>query len=399
MDRRFLLKLALKNLFAHRMRTILTLVGIVIGISAVVFLISFGSGIQKLVTEQITGSDAFQLIDVGTGNSQVVKFNSEMLSKVSSIGNISSVETITNLGAKAKKDDGGTMDTAFFATSGDYLDWSGRKIRYGDGLSEDDTDKIVVNTAYLAFITDKKPELVQGTKVKFDVLVPKELSKNEEVKTFVDQEFEIIGVIKDDSSPSVYANLSATGGWELESYSQAKVRVTDRSKVEGIRKQIEAYGLKTQYVGDTVSQVEQVFSIFKIVLGSFGFIALLVALLGMFNTLTISLLERIKEVALMKILGMSKRDVCNLFIVEALTLGISGGVIGILWGIVLGKLANFILNIFAIRSGGEAVSVFSYPVNLILAIVLTAILVGFITGIYPARRAARVNALDVLRYE
>jgi putative ABC transport system permease protein len=399
MDKRFLIKLALKNLFAHRMRTILTLIGIIIGISAVVFLISFGSGIQKLVTEQITGSDAFQLIDVGTGNSQVVKFNSELLSKVSSIGNISLVETITNLGAKAKKDSDRTMDTAFFATSADYIDWSGKKIRYGEKLPKDDTNKAIVNTSYLAFITDDRPESVLGTKVEFDVIIPKELSKNKEVKTFTDQEFEIVGIIKDDSSPSVYVNLSATGGWELESYSQAKVRVTDRSKVEVIRKQIEAYGLKTQYVGDTVAQVEQVFSIFKIVLGSFGFIALLVALLGMFNTLTISLLERIKEVALMKILGMSRRDVRDLFIAEALTLGIFGGIIGIVWGILLGKFANFILNIFAIRSGGEAVSVFSYPANLILAIVLTAILVGFVTGIYPARRAARVNALDVIRYE
>lgn len=399
MDRKFLLKLALKNLFAHRMRTILTLVGIVIGISAVVFLISFGSGIQKLVTEQITGSDAFQLIDVGTGNSQVVKFNQDLLAKISSTGGISSIETITNLGAKAKKDGGGTMDTAFFATSPEYIDWSGKKVRFGDLLPKGESDKIVVNTAYLAFLTDKKAESVLGMKVKFDILVPKELSKNDEVKTYTDQEFEIVGIIKDDSSPSVYANLSVTGGWGLESYSQAKVRITDRSKVDGIRRQIEAHGLKTQYVGDTVSQVEQVFAVFKIVLGSFGFIALLVALLGMFNTLTISLLERIKEVALMKILGMSGRDVRNLFIAEALMLGISGGVIGIVWGVALGKIANLILNIFAVRSGGEAVSVFSYPFNLILAIVLTAVLVGFITGIYPARRAARVNALDVLRYE
>ncbi|MEI8061374.1 MAG: FtsX-like permease family protein [Candidatus Berkelbacteria bacterium] len=398
MDKRFLLKLAIKNLVTHRMRTLLTLLGIVIGISAVVFLISFGSGIQKLVTEQITGGDAFQLIDVGTGNSQVVKLNSDVISKVSAISGVSAVEVTTNLGAKAKKAEN-TMDTALFATSPDYISWSGKKVRYGSTLPKSDSGKIVVNTSYLAFITNDDPESAIGKKVDFDVVIPKELAKSGEVKTYSNQSFEIVGVIKDDSSPSVYVNKEATGGWDLTNYSQAKVRISDRSKSDTIRKQIEAYGLKTEYVGDTVNQVEQVFSIFKIVLGSFGFIALLVALLGMFNTLTISLLERIKEVALMKILGMNKRDVRNLFVAEAMTLGLVGGVFGIFWGMILGKIANVILNLFATRAGGDPVSVFYYPISLIGAIVLTAILVGFVTGIYPARRAAKVNALDVLRYE
>lgn len=398
MDKKFIFKLALKNLFTHRMRTVLTLIGIIIGISAVVFLISFGSGIQKLVTDQITGGDAFQLIDVGTGNSQVVRLNSDMVSKISAIGSVSSVETITNLGAKAKKADN-LMDTALFATNSDYLDWSGKKIRFGANLPKDNSTKVVVNTSYLAFITSDNPETALGKKVNFDVIAPKELAKSGEVKTYPDQQFEIVGIIKDDSSPSVYINLSATGGYNLSDFSQAKVRISDRAKSGTIRKQIEAYGLKTEYVGDTVSQVEQVFSIFKIVLGSFGFIALLVALLGMFNTLTISLLERIKEVALMKILGMNRKDVSNLFITEALTLGMVGGIVGIIWGMILGKIANSILNIFATRAGGDAVSVFYYPWSLLLGVALVAILVGFITGIYPARRAAKVNALDVLRYE
>ncbi len=376
----------------------MTLVGIMIGISAVVFLISFGSGIQKLVTEQITGGDAFQLIDVGTGNSQVVKFNSNMVTKISQISNVAAIETITNLGAKAKKDNN-FMDVAFFATDPDYIDWSGRKIRYGKNLSKEKSNTVVVNTSYLPFISKDKPEANIGRKVNFDIIIPKELGVSGEAKTYSNQEFEIVGIIKDDSSPSVYANFSVASGWGLEAYSQAKVRITDRSKAGDIRKQIEAFGLKTEYVGDTVSQVEQVFSVFKIVLGSFGVIALLVALLGMFNTLTISLLERIKEVALMKILGMNKRDVRNLFITEALTLGLIGGIVGIIWGIILGKLANWILNIFAVRAGGDAVSVFYYPWTLLLAIALAAILVGLVTGIYPAYRAARVDALDVLRYE
>ena len=402
MDKKFLIKLAIRNLLTHRMRTILTLVGIIIGISAVVFLISFGSGIQKLVTEQITGGDAFQLIDIGTGNSQVVKLNEEMVSKVGKINGISSVETITNLAGKAKKDTN-EMDVAFFGTSAAYLDWSGKKIRYGSNLPKTETDAnkktVVVNTSYLNFLGKDKPEDQVGKTVKFNIIVPKEISADSEAKTYQDQEFVIAGVIKDDTSPSIYTLGSNFDSYKLVSHSQAKVRIAERNNVSTIRKHIESLGLKTQYVGDTVSQVEQVFGVFKIILGSFGIIALLVALLGMFNTLTISLLERIKEVALMKILGMNKKDIRSLFLIEALALGITGSLIGILWGIVIGKIANSILVYFAVRAGGDPVSVFYYPFSLFAGIILVSVAFGFVTGIYPAKRASQVNALDVLRYE
>ena len=402
MDKKFLLKLAYRNLMTHRLRTVLTLLGVVIGVSAVVFLVSFGSGIERLVTEQITGADAFQLIDVGTGNSQIVKLDDEMINKVKDFSGVKSVEITINIAAKAKKDNN-TMDTTFFGTSAAYLDWSGKKIKAGKNLENvtgtEQEKKVVVNIAYLDFLGKDKLENYIGQKVVFDIIVPKEFANGGEAKTYENQEFKIIGVIKDDSPPSAYTDYANFAPYDTNAFSQAKVRVSDRSKVDLIRKQIEALGLKTQYVGDTVSQVEQVFSIFKVILGSFGIIALLVALLGMFNTLTISLLERIKEVALMKILGMSRRDIRNLFIAEALSLGLAGGILGIIWGVILGTVTNAILNFFAVRAGGESVSLFYYSFIFILSVIIIAVLVGFVTGIYPARRAAKVNPLDILRYE
>ena len=101
----------------------------------------------------------------------------------------------------------------------------------------------------------------------------------------------------------------------------------------------------------------------------------------------------------MKMLGMRKRDVASVFITEAVTLGIVGGIFGVAFGIIDGKIINSVLNYFAVRSGGEKITVFSYPVWFLLAMFGFAFLVGFITGLYPARRASKVNALDVLRYE
>jgi putative ABC transport system permease protein len=400
MDRKFIFKLAIRNLWSHKLRTILTLAGVIIGISSVLFLVSFGYGIQKLVTEQITGGDAFQLIDIGTGDSRVVKLNQEMIDKVKAIAGVSSVEVITNLAGKAIKDNN-EMDVAFFGTTPEYLNWAGKKIRWGETLpsSKSEVPKLVVNTSYLDFINKGNADAALGSKVKVNLMVSTELSETGEAKVFNDKEFQIIGVIKEDASPAAYTNLDNLDDLKLSSFSQAKVRITDRNQADTIRKNIESVGLKTQYVGDTVNQVEQVFSVFKIVLGSFGLIALLVALLGMFNTLTISLLERVKEVALMKIIGMNRKDIRNLFIIEALLLGVSGGVIGAAWGVVLGKIANSILNYFAVAAGGDRVIVFDYPLVLMISVVVIAIFIGFVTGIYPAKRAESVDALDVLRYE
>ena len=401
MDRLFILKLAYRNLLLHKLRTILTLTGVIIGISAVVFLISFSTGIQRLVTAQISGANAYLLIDVGTGDSQVIKLDNTLIAKIKEISGIKQIETVTNFGGKAKNSDKSIDIAVFGVSSGTYLDWSGKKIQYGQNLSADQTNSTnaLINTSYAAFLTNKKPESLIGQKVTFDLILPKELSPTGTDQAFTNKEFTITGIIKDDASPSLYSNAANFTYAGASASSQLEVLINNQGQADTIRTKIEAYGLKTDYTGDTVSQVQQFFNVFQLVLGSFGLIALIVALLGMFNTLTISLLERIKEVALMQIFGMGKRDVRNLFLTEAIFLGLIGGVIGIVWGVVLGKIANMILNHFAVRAGSDAVSVFYYAPWFLISVMASALLIGFITGIYPASRASRVKPLDILRYE
>jgi putative ABC transport system permease protein len=388
----------------HRLRSILTLVGIVIGISAILFLVSFGFGLEKLVTKEITGGNAFKLVDVGTGNSLVVKLNDESINGNNGIKKIAGVKdayTTINAGGKAISGSG-SMDVAFYGTTAKYLELSGLKSRWGETLTDDATgndNKAVVNTAYLKFLGNESAQKYLGREVSFDILIPKEIIGQSEGKSLEGQKFVISGIIKDDTSANVYINQSYFTSREVNEYSQAKVEVSSQDKIDFVRKQIENMGFKTQYVGDTVAQIEQIFSVFKIILGSFGLIALVVASLGMFNTLTISLLERIKEIALMKILGMRKRDIRNVFMSESIILGIIGGVVGIGFGCLLGVLANDVLNRFAVNAGNDPVSVFYYPYWFISAMFVFAVGIGAITGIYPAMRATKVNPLDVLRYE
>lgn len=397
MDKLFILQFAFRNLKLHRLRAILTLSGVVIGISAIVFLVSFAFGIERLVTNEVTGGDAFSLIDVGTGNSEIINLTDATASRIKEFGNIKNIYSIASVGAKSKIGDK-TMDVSFYGASVDYLDKSGIKISKGANLSESDNE-ILVNSAFLNFWNANETSDALGKNANFDIIIPKDLVGKPDNVEALDQSYKIVGIINDDSSAKIYTNFNNLRKLGVSNYSQFKVEVNSKNDVPEIRKQIENMGLKVQYVGDTVSQINQVFGIFKAILAAFGLITLVVAILGMFNTLTISLLERIKEIALMKMLGMRKVDINSIFLTESMMLGLSGGIFGLLLGIIGGRVVNAVLNHYAKSMGGETVSIFYVPVSFIIIIVVVSMLVGFLTGLYPARRAVKVKSLDVLRYE
>lgn len=397
MDKLFMLKFAFRNLKLHRLRAILTLIGVIIGISAIVFLVSFAFGLKQLVTNEVTHGNAFLLIDVGTGNSQIIVLTDSTAANIKKISHVTNVYSMTTIGAKSKIADK-SMDVSFFGTSSNYLDKSAITPSKGTGLTGKDNE-LLVNTAYLKFWNAGAKGDIIGQNVNFDIIVPKELvDKPSNIEVF-NQSYKVVGIINDDSSPKVYTDFQNFKGLGIISYTQFKVEVSNQAQVPQIRKQIENMGLKTQYVGDTVSQINQVFSIFQAILASFGLIILMVAILGMFNILTISLLERMKEIALMKMLGMKKKDVRNIFLTESIILGLSGGLLGLFLGVLAGKITNFILNHYAKNMGGVQVSVFYTPMALTVAILIVSLFIGYITGIYPARRAVKIKALDVLRYE
>lgn len=397
MDKLFTLKFAFRNLMQHRLRAMLTLSGVVIGISTIVFLISFALGIQRLVTNEVTQGDAFLLIDVGTGNSQVVGLSDATASNIKNIANVSNVYSTATVGATAKMGDK-SMDTTFFGTSPAFLDKSGIQVYQGGPLTGKGNE-LVVNSSYVNFWSANNKGDVIGQTVSFDIVVPKNLNGQPQNTDIPGQPFKVVGITKDDSAPKVYTDFANLKSLGVTNYTQFKVEAGNQNQVPEIRKQIESMGLKTQFVGDTVAQINQIFSIFRSILAAFGLITLLVSLLGMFNTLTISLLERIKEIALMKMLGMRKNDIQNIFLTESILLGAFGGLFGLIIGVGAGKIVNVILNSYAASLGGSSVAIFYSPVYLIVLVAAISLLIGFLAGLYPARRAVAVKSLDVLRYE
>ena len=397
MGLKFIIKLALKNLRFRFLRTVLTLSGIIIGISAVVFLAAFTFGLQDIVTTSIGGGQSFSYLDVGTGNSRVVRINDETVQKISALTDVKSVQKLVSFPAKAKIG-GESSDVSIYGTTPQYIEWQGSKIESGTMLVGSDEGKILINDSFLK-VSGLTVEGSLGKKYKFDFIVLKELTGEDQEKSVTGQEFEVAGVIKDESSPKVYANISAVEAAGIKNYNQLKVELDDKSKVAAVRRSIENMGLTTSYIGDTVAEVESVFGIFRLILVSFGLLALVVAVLGTFNTLTISLMERIKEVALFRVLGISRKDLRRIFLVEASLFGILGGLLGILCGVLLGTIANSIVNHYALSAGAESAELFTYPIGFIFLIFSISFVVSFLTGLYPARKAAKVDTLDVLRYE
>ena len=402
MDKGFLLKLAFKNLLVHKSRAVLTIAGVMVGISAITFLVSFAFGLERLVTQEVTRGNAYKLIDVGTGNIKALNINDDAISNIKKVGDVKAVEPMVSLGAKAKKDDK-NLDVTVNGVSDQYMEWSGLKIRWGQTLKEKTggaTKPFIANSAFVKFLGTEAPQKYLGQKVVFDILMPKEVTSGE-VKKAENVEYVLVGIIDEGTAPNIYVSYQDLVELGVKNYSQLKVEINNANpqKVTAIRNEIENLGFKTQYVGDTVSQIEQIFNVFKIILGSFGLIALVVAALGMFNTLTISLLERTKEIALMKILGMGRKDIKWVFLSESLFLGTFGGILGVGFGVALGRVGDVVFNHFARSAGAGEVSVFYFPLWFLLSAFAFALFVGFLTGLYPARRATRINALDVLRYE
>lgn len=403
MDRQFIFLFALRNMTFRKLRAVLTIVGMLIGISTIVFLVSFAFGLEKLVKNEISNGNAMQLIDVGTGNSQIVKLNKEAVEKIKELTDVKSVESIANIAGMEKIiNKSKPLDLSVFVVSDNYLGLSGYSVKYGmdikDDAGEGDILPVLINESILESLKLEVGQASIGKKITLDLIIPKQITA-EEATSFSDVQFEIVGIVDGNSSSGIFISQDQMNEFKMNNFSQLKVSTTSVSRIDAVQKQIEGLGYKTEYVGETVKQVEQVFNIFKIVLAGFGAIALTVAGLGMLNTLTISLLERTKEVALLKIIGVKSRDIRHIFLAEAVTMGIFGGIIGVIFGYLLSIAANSVINAIAVSSGGDPATLFIFPFWFVTLVLVFAISTGLLTGFYPAIRASKINPLDVIRYE
>jgi ABC-type antimicrobial peptide transport system permease subunit len=209
----------------------------------------------------------------------------------------------------------------------------------------------------------------------------------------------IKGVFEDDKSAYYYYNIADTKRLGIKNYSQLKVIAKTPNSLNENRKYIASLGYKTISTVDTVSEINKLFNTLRLLLGFLGTVALVVASLGMFNTMTVSLLERTREVGVMKAVGMLSNEVRELFLAESMIMGIGGGAFGILFGYLLGRLLSLFLSSVSILKGQGFIDISYVPWFFVIFILSVSYVVGLLTGWYPSRRARKLSALNALRYE
>lgn len=294
------------------------------------------------------------------------------------------------------KDNAGTLPVVEMASES-----SGVADQQVEKVSIDSKEKkeIVVNQSVLQLLSIDENQAI-GKELSLSLVVVGELLEDPNVRIeSAPLNYKIVGVIPDEGTPIIYVPFMDVRSLGVNKYSQLKVIAKDNNSLREIRTTIESAGYGTVSVSDTVAQIDSLFSNFRLVLSVLGLVALSVAALGMFNTLTVSLLERTREVGLMKAMGLKSDEVKSLFLTESMIMGLYGGILGLLLGIGLGKLLSLILSALSVVKGVGFVDVSYVPLSFVVFVIFLSILVGIATGYYPAKRATKISALNALRYE
>jgi len=184
-----------------------------------------------------------------------------------------------------------------------------------------------------------------------------------------------------------------------KTYQSLTVRVASTSDVQHAEDEIKDMGFSAFSILDAARSLRLVFAVFDLLLGIFGSLALIVASLGIINTLVMAILERRREIGVLKALGAADSDIRGLFFAEAGVMGLLGGIFGVAFGWLIGRAINLGTNIWLARQSLPATTISLVPWWMVGSAIAFAVVVSLAAGIYPASRAAKLNPIEALRYE
>jgi putative ABC transport system permease protein len=182
-------------------------------------------------------------------------------------------------------------------------------------------------------------------------------------------------------------------------FTTVEVHVKSPTQVQTVEDAIKKMGFNTFSIVDATRSLRQFFAVLDLFLGIFGSLALAVASIGIINTLVMAILERRREIGIMKAIGASDGDVKGLFFAEAGVMGVFGGIVGVALGWTIGRVINLGTNVYLKRQHFPPEQIWFVPWWLVLGAIGFAIVVSLLSGLYPASRAARLDPVQALRYE
>ena len=397
------IKLSTRMFKARPSRTILTILGMSVGIGAILFLVSLGYGLQRTLLEKITTADSLLTLDVSKIKSGAVVLDRGMVEKISKMEGVDEVSPSFQITAQGHMK-GISSDISINAVHPTFLRLGGYKMSQGESINDRNKEGIVINSS-VAKIFGSDPIDAMGKEMSFVFFVPENggdanaSAKQDKFKRIKSEaRYKVTGVIEGEEN-LVFVHADTLNSLGIDSFDAVKVRCASNGDMKIVRDKIIEMGLLVSSLSDMVEQANQVFGVIQIVLLLFGIVALIVSAIGMFNTMTIALLERTEEIGVMKSIGASNLAVSLMFVTEATIMGFLGGVGGILIGYLGGEIANMSINMVAKRFGGQSVDLFYSPTFFVVGIIIFAAVVGFFTGVVPARKASSIDPLDALRYK
>lgn len=383
-------------------RTWLTILGMGVGTGAVVALVGLGFGLQSIILERIVFGETLLSLNVANPPSLVVKLDQTTIDEFAALDTVKDVSPMVSFPTLLTYE--GLTGNAFLqGMRPSYFLYTGGKALEGELFSDEtaaeDRNQIVISQALLKLFGVENPAEALGKQVTFRVFVPQE-GTEEKTEVALTKQYTIKGVTADEASLVAIMTLDEfTTHFQVPHYERAQVRVLDSEFLGATQDIIIEKGFVVTALSKTVDQANKIFQGIQAVLAVFGGIALTVSAIGMFNTMTVTLLERTAEIGVMRTIGASSQDIVILFVAEAIIVGLLGGVVGIAIGVGIGMFFNGLLSVAASNFGGESVRIFKYPFLFLAFITAFSGIVGLITGLFPARRAAKINPLDAIRYK
>lgn len=469
-----MVELGLANLWRTKLRTFLTTLGVVIGIGALTSMISFGTGMEKNITEAFKNNDLFNSLhvtsrkidlekisegDVGAITQEMAKKPLELTdSTLELIQQVEGVEiAFPEISFRAKLNFLG--EEREVSVSG--IPYQMKKnqpfnnMSYGTFFKNDTAKTIIIRWETLKRLgiiiedpdepvklnfNEKEgdfrifpPDSVLGKIIQIKTAVmdysnfklnPLKLLTGNHEMPFKEEitEFKLGGVIKKESQfdnrnikgdvllPFKTANeiprlaftniWDALGGGADSGYNSIYVRIKNPSDMTSVVKELkDEMGLNVFAITDQLKEIRRAFLILDGILGAIGTIALVVAGLGIVNTMIMSILERTREIGIMKAIGGSESEIKWIFFVEAGTIGFVGAIFGLILGWLVTRIANQIANTQFLPAGEPTVDFFYFPIWLILGSIAFSIILSLIAGLYPAIRAARIDPVKALRHD